>query len=61
MEDAEIKAVVKVDLAGVMAISHEEYGKYLDDMASSCNRTRDEMKVLVTEALRELPPGDEWW
>lgn len=56
----EIKAIVKADLGGVMAISPARYCAYLDDLSERLDLPGDEVGEAMRGALDELPPIEDW-
>jgi hypothetical protein len=58
--EVEIKEMAKVDLGGVMAISPERYGEYLDELVEQYELPRDRVSELVAESLREIPACHDW-
>jgi polyhydroxyalkanoate synthesis regulator phasin len=58
MNREDIKAVVKAEMGGVMAISPDLYGKWLDSLVERFGLTKDEAREIAKEALNELPPID---
>jgi hypothetical protein len=57
--EQEIKEMAKADLGGVMAISPERYGEYLDELVEQYDMPRDRVSELVAESLKELPACED--
>lgn len=58
MNREDIKVIIKSEMGGVMAISPELYGKWLDSLVERFDFTRQEAREIAIEALNELPPVD---
>ncbi len=60
MNREDIKAVIKQEMGGVLAVSPDIYGRWLDNLSNRFGFTREEAREIATEALSELPPCDDW-